>query len=285
MEHLLNSILEQYTEQIQPIIESDLSNIQNVRLGIECSQHHIHQFRSVVRDKSFASQEEEIKFFKCSKPYVYGRLKFFVNLNNYLLQKPQGSFASQRMFVDEAIERLESHKLKYIDFICYYRQGKTNLDKYYFVRGKDNIALASNTSHYYTDPNFSTSHDNMVAQIIAYDLLTKHYSQELDHLQKKERNLTTSNTEPVFDNPLLWSASKTDLVELIYALQAAGAIQNGRAEIKKMAQYFEKLFDLELGNYYRTYLEIKERKNDRTNFLSQLKYALERKMTDDDAKY
>lgn len=164
----------------------------------------------------------------------------------------------------------------------YYRQCDSRLDKYYFVRGKENLNLISDTSHYYTDPDFSTSHDNMVAQIIAFDMLIYHYKQELKRLHKLQNNIDSGDKNCIPINELSWTASKTDLVEIIYALQASGAIRNGEAEIKKISIIFEKLFNLELGNVYRTYLEIKERKKDRTSFLTHIKIALERKM---DEKY
>ncbi len=46
-----------------------------------------------------------------------------------------------------------------------------------------------------------------------------------------------------------------------------------------------KLFDIDLGNFYRTYLEIRERKMDRTRFINLLKQSLEKRMQDDDQKY
>ena len=61
------------------------------------------------------------------------------------------------------------------------------MDEYYFLRGNDNIGLISDTSHFYTDAEFSTSHDNSVAKIIAYDLLFTHY---LNELKKRGEEIT-----------------------------------------------------------------------------------------------
>ena len=285
MEKNLLATLSNYKTEIEPIITSDLSDIAIVSNGIAKSRMCIHSFRTTLRSSKFRSRKAEVHFFKYTKPYVYGRLKFFVKLHKYLLLKPQGSIAKQRAHIDEAVLKLEAHNFKNIDFVGYYRRDEKNLDKYYFVRGKDEIGLASDSSHFYTDPEFSTSHDNLAAQIIAYDLLIEHYNEELDRLRKKELNLSIEPDSPAILNNLSWTASKTDLVEIIYALQASGAIRNGQAEINKMALVCEKLFDLELGNFYRTYFEIKERKNDRTRFLTKLKTDLEQKMKNDDEKY
>jgi len=38
----------------------------------------------------------------------------------------------------------------------------------------------------------------------------------------------------------------------------------------KLCAFFEKTFDIDLGNYYKTVTEIKDRKNGRTKFLNML---------------
>ena len=82
------------------------------------------------------SKQEEIGFFKKQKPYIYSRLKFFAKLYQFLLEKPLGSIASQRTYIDEAIKKLQDHNQKKLDFVKYYREGATYLDKYYFIRGE-----------------------------------------------------------------------------------------------------------------------------------------------------
>jgi hypothetical protein len=159
------------------------------------------------------------------------------------------------------------------------------LDEIYFVRGDDKLDLLSDPSYLYTDPGFSTSHDNSVAQIIAYDLIVLHFNKELAILRRQELNLKIETESPAILNDLSWTASKTDLVEVIYSLQASGAIRNGQAEIKKMVLVCEALFNLDLGNVYKTYLEIKSRKSDKTIFLNRLKSSLELKIINDEDKY
>lgn len=46
--------------------------------------------------------------------------------------------------------------------------------------------------------------------------------------------------------------------------------------------YIEASFKIDLGDYYRTYLAMRERKRDRTPFLNSLIQKLLRKMNEDD---
>lgn len=282
MQEFINEILTSFKKEIIEVEESNLNDFNNVEKGISISRRHLQKLRLCLRKHSFCSPEQEIKFFKKQKPFVYGRLKFYAKWYYYLLQKPEGSIKLQRNFIDNQISKLQENNLCIIDFIKYYRESSTTLDEFYFLRGKDNISLVSDTSHFYTDAEFSTSHDNAVAKLIAYDLLINRYTLELSHLRdlslgKPKRIAGLNHMER-----LSWTASKTDLIELIYALQASGAIRGGMAGIKEMASACEYMFNIELGNVYRTFLEIRERKIDRTKFVDRLKTTLLNRMDEAD---
>lgn len=64
----------------------------------------------------------------------------------------------------------------------------------------------------------------------------------------------------------------------MYGLNAVGAIRNGEAEIKKLVLVCKDLFNLDLGNIYKTYGESKAREKDPTKFLYLMKIRLLQKM-------
>jgi len=82
-------------------------------------------------------------------------------------------------------------------------------------------------------------------------------------------------------NNLVWSDSKVALVELIYALYASQSPNNGKIEIQNLASFFQQSFNIELGDFYRKYLEIKARKYNPTKFLDTLRDALVKKMEEE----
>ena len=238
---LIHKILDDYKEDMKGVVESNLNDFNNVEQGISVSRQYLQKLRICVRQNEFSNQQDEITFFKEHKPYIYSRLKFYAKLYNFLINRPAGTIKSQQEFIDAEIKKLQESNRRNIDFIKYYREQSTVLDEFYFLRGKDKISLVSNTSHFYTDAEFSTSHDNAVAKIMAYDLLVNHYVQELSYLRDisygKSRELNTLAN----GDRLSWTASKTDLIELIYALQASGAIKSGKSEFaeKKALNYKE----------------------------------------------
>lgn len=282
LEKDLLKIIEDFKNEILEIEESNVNDFNVVEKGIIISRKYLQKLRLCIRDNNFKNKENEITFFKKHKPYVYSRLKFYAKLYNFLINRPAGTIQSQQIFIDEEIQKLQESNRRNIDFIKYYREESTVLDEFYFIRGKDKISLVSDTSHFYTDAEFSTSHDNAIAKIMAYDLLINHYVQELSYLRDQSYGISNKLNTLANGERLGWTASKTDLIELIYALQASGAIKSGTAGIKEMASACEDIFELKLGNVYRTFLEIRERKIDQTKFIDRLKATLLRRMEETD---
>ena len=78
-----------------------------------------------------------------------------------------------------------------------------------------------------------------------------------------------------------WTSSKASLTELIYALHHSKAINNGESDIKTIAESFQRLFDIDLSDIYRTYHEIRRRKKERLRFLDELSIGLRHKLDSD----
>src|SRR5690606_13625924 len=126
------------------------------------------------------------------------------------------------------------------------------------------------------DHRFSTSHDYKVAQILANEQLTKYIENELAVL---------NNVTPVRQSPgkkIKWTGSKVALIELIYALHAESLFNHGTAELKETVSHFEAMLNINLGQFHRTFLEIRSRKSDRTKFLNALTKTLEMRMDNAD---
>ena len=93
-------------------------------------------------------------------------------------------------------------------------------------------------------------------------------------------NILQSNASPNAENvseqslpDLNWTASKTDLIELIYALYANKTFNHGKVTIKAITHFFESTLDIKLGNTSLTFQEILRRK-DSIAFLDQIRASL-----------
>lgn len=86
--------------------------------------------------------------------------------------------------------------------------------------------------------------------------------------------LTRASTTQGEAPSINWTLSKTDLIELIYALHSSGAFNKGTASIAQIVRFFESALHIQLGNTSMTFQEILRRK-DSTAFLERLKQKLE----------
>ncbi|WP_298487017.1 RteC domain-containing protein [uncultured Maribacter sp.] len=249
--------------------------------GIRLAKKALQETRKLIDKHEFKSEHDEITFFKKIKPSLNSKLIYYVKLFNIESRRPRSSKKSQTKYLNGHIDKLQSFFNENLEFYHYYRRNATSLDEQYFLRNKADIRLLPDCLLFYTDEQFSTSHDSTVATIIAYDMLIVHLKTEIDKLENNNGMEQAMNPFSQ-QSHLFWTAHKTDLIELIYALHSCGAVNSGTADIKEMAAAFERLYNIDLGNYYHTFVEIRSRKSNNTKFLDKLKTALLKRYEDSD---
>lgn len=265
-------------ESALDLLESETEDILiKAEAGIKITREALEKIKEIVTKSKFVDAGSEILFFKKLKPSVYSKLIYYVKLFNIESKRPRGKNKSQIKYFNNHIDKLQIFFNDNLEFYQYYRRGATFLDEHFFLREKVDIRLHSDTFHFFTDKQFSTSHDSIVATILAYDMLIVHLKKEIYLLENNYAN-TSSVLNSLLSSKLFWTGTKTDLVELIYALLSSNVINSGTADIKELASVFEKIFNIELGDYYRTFMEIRSRKNNRTKMLDKLKEALVQKL-------
>lgn len=240
----------------------------------------INNIRTHFKTNQPNSIQEEICFFKNIKPRFISRLIYHLKIYNIETKRPNGSIKIKRKYFQLELKKLKNFFDENLDFYRYFRTGSTYLDHKYFVRGKNDIRLNSDPMVHELDATFSTSHDYKISSILANDRLQVYLEKEL---MKLDFGSTPRNPTHNSAKSLKWTTSKVALIELLYALYASRVINNGRADIKTIAAHFEKTFDIELGDYYRTYLELRQRNNP-TKFLDAIKDNLLNKIEEDDEK-
>ena len=279
MKELANNILAQIEVDISEIdlygydiIETSLSMVHKLQTVLD-------ELRVKIQTYIFPTKEDEILFFKTKKPELLGRLLFFYKIYKIETQCPNGSDEVIRNYINRELDNLTYFFNRNLDFYQYYRSHSTMYDKYYFVRGKADIRLCADSAQFDKDPNFSTGYDYTVAKILANEMLRIYLNQRLQLLEKKQ--LTNDIKISLSDFKLKWTGTKSEAIEWGYGLFAAKTLNYGNATIKEVMAFVETAFDIELGDYYRTYLSLKNRKKDRTAFFTFIMEQLQKRMDDD----
>lgn len=278
----IQMLLNNLTEQLNFIdLEID-DTVLKCEKSVEVTITTIQKVKKEILRVGFKSVSEEIHFFKEIKPQFTSKRIYYNSVYRIETKKPSGSTRILKKYYNNELEKLKRYFDDNLDFYKYYRTKSTYLDYKYFVRGSFDVKQSLDNFYYETDLNFSTSHDFKIAKIIANDLLQLYLEDCIKLLDRKSNKLITQRNP---NAKLIWTGSKIALTELLYALQTEGVFNNGSADLKIIAEFFEDNFSLELGQYRRNFLEIRARKENRTKFLDTLKTNLLKRMDDTDESF
>ena len=253
--------------------------IQRSESAINIIINSIEKLKVIFEKEKVKSQEIEIDFFKNIKPRFTSKLIYYNTVFKIETKKPHGGERILKKYLNNELDKLKRYFDNNLDFYKYYRTGSNYLDHKYFTRGKFDIKLTLDSFYFEVDHTFSTSHDYKVAKIMAHDLIQVYLEDKLLMLENKEPK-EKSQVNPKVKQT--WTGSKVALIELLYALHTEGVFNNGASDLKDVAEYFENIFNIDLGQYHRAFLEIRMRKSDQTKFLNSLKEKLVKRMENTD---
>lgn len=240
------------------------------------------QLRKLTVEHIFSSTEEEIYFFKELKPNILGRYLYFNKVYRIESQCPSGSNDVIKEYLNDELGGLTYFFRRNLELYQYYRSKATTYDTYYFIRGKADIRLCCDSFQCDRDPMFSTGYDHKIAKILANEMLQIYLNKRIINLGQSEAINKQAITKIPY--PANWTSNKIFLIELGYALFVAGDINNGNITVKEIMDLLGAMFNIDLGDYYRGYITLKNRKKDRTLYLKTMIEKLLKRMEEDDEK-
>ncbi|HET7118868.1 MAG TPA: RteC domain-containing protein [Hanamia sp.] len=279
--------LHEFTSALYDKMDKMLAEINSTEINVierlKASSLAILQVMSTLKDYiinyKFTSQVDEINFFKNIKPRFLSQLFYFRKAFEMQSNLPLGSIEDEKNFCLKELKKINEYQIENKEFLSYYRANSTFFDEVYFIRKEPDSWMLLNFDSSEIDLRFTTFYDLKISKILAFESLTQFIKSVINKLEAvdgygREYNSTTPKIK--------WTASKVSLIELLYALQSSGSFNNGSIDLKNLASSFEKIFDIDLGNFYRVFQEIRIRKQSRTTFLDQLKIKLIKRMDDSD---
>lgn len=267
----------EFEKEFESIKSKNSSIIKKCHAVIAFIEQKLQELFSWLKKHKFNTPEEEIHFFKIIKPSIVSKLIYYKEILSIESNLP-ASKKNKIKHYEKYLNKVHKHSKNNKRFFEYYRARASHKDQLYFIRTKSRNILHDDCSYINYDSKLSTSHDYLTATMIAYDTLTTYLENRIEELETNCSIIHPSN-----DNLLNWSGSKVDLVELVYSLHHTKSFNNGNSDIKEIAAYFSKMFNIEIEeSIYRSYLDIKARKIDRTKFLTQLSDTLNHKINEEE---
>ncbi|HRE65788.1 MAG TPA: RteC domain-containing protein [Cyclobacteriaceae bacterium] len=186
-------------------------------------------------------------FNKVMYPQFLSLLIYYRHVVVILSGEPLGT-RKQVVYLKAIRKKLEVFCAEHRDLIQYCRSGSTERDDVYF--------------------GYKANQDLLPEESAVYVWSKYLAAQKLNEWLTAEIAIRKRADDP---SDLIWTGPKTNLIELLYALHASNVFNDGKAGVKQVANAFEKIFQTSLGNYYRVFQDIRQRKINQTVFLDQLK--------------
>jgi hypothetical protein len=278
----VGKVIEDINVQLESLELEEETFLRKAKKAIVLLKEIMQQLKGKLLDYRFVNEEEEIRFFKELKPQLSSKLVYYSEIYKIETKRPTGSDLTQKNYILDELDKIKDYFDNNLDFYQYYRAERTHLDRFYFLRREPDFEFSVDYFYFERDNNFSSCNDFKVAKVLANELLRIYLNAELHKLEKQHEEDRTIQKFPRVKQT--WTGSKTELVELIYSIHTKGSINHGNIDIKELVDYFCNVFNTDAGDYYRTYLNIRSRKESRTIYLDSLRENFIKKMDSDDNK-
>ncbi|MBF4473071.1 RteC domain-containing protein [Flavobacterium sp. HJJ] len=271
---MFKSNIEEFDEKLKLIINAEENHLKKASEGIDLCNKTLSILKEKVDQNDFETIPLEIDFFKKIKLLPMSYLIYFTEVRSCELRKPKTGKSYQIEFLEKEMRKINKFFYRNVDFVHYMEQGYTYLDHQFFTRNHRKNFPFTPMTDYYQYPEFSTSHDMLWAKVKAMNRFIHYIREAMQKLNAGNEMMFEEKKHKV----LVWTAPKTAITELIYALYSNGSLNNGAADINTITASFEDFFNIKLDNIYKTYTEIKSRKSSKTKFLEELTFNLKQKI-------
>lgn len=280
MEKYVSTLENTILQNILDVERLDCSMLQKSKLIISLLEKKFKELKIFIANYSFKDDLEEIHFFREIKPRLFSLLVYHSKVYCIEMKMPTGSIDDQRVYLKRALDQIKYFFDMNPDFYEYFRSGSTHLDHFYFLRRKPDIQQIIDSFHFERDINFSTCYDFKVSKILANEMLTVYINTKLSELDQYQNGSVNDVSVPKVK--ITWTGKKAELVEQIYGWIEAESFNNGNVNIKELVEYIENVFNIDIGDYYHVFIEMRERAGSRTIFLDKLIKLLNKRMDDAD---
>lgn len=229
-------------------------------------------FKKEILREGFNTIKDEITFFKETKQIPLTALIYFSEIHSFETQFPKAGKDYQLKYIKKKINKLNRFFLYNIDFGRYINSDAVHFDKEYYTRDHINTFRIITSKFYFQDPEFCTPRDMLLGKFKAFNSLIIYLDEKKTRIQNGSNGLLASTTSL---KKIRWPFSNTDWVELVYALCAKGLGKQDKQGIMQVSKRLQQVFDFEPKDIYKTFQDIKNRKNSRTLFLDDLSIALQ----------
>ncbi|MDF2192268.1 RteC domain-containing protein [Paraflavitalea sp. CAU 1676] len=180
-------------DQCQRLYDAMLSEMEQCRQQhtsekeqIECAfrtcEMNWKKLQTLLHTYRFQSEAEEAWFFKTIKPKFTGLIEYYALVYKAALFLPDDDARDINRFWQNELQLARRFFAEHETFYKYYKAGLTEMDTIYFVRANNDPTLVPAAKAYDIAPEATTSHDHLVASIIARERYMEYVQRQLQRM-------------------------------------------------------------------------------------------------------
>ncbi len=269
---------QQLDEELQAILSNEPNPLKRMTATVSKVRSALQNLKEYLSKHPFATDTEEIHFFKNIKPKFYAKQIYHIELYKIEDAKPYGTVETIREYYEEELNIIRRFFRQNQFLYEYYRNEMVELDNLYFKRTAtiQNILLPEVPELH---PEFSTSCDYLFSKFIAYELLQTYLVKAINRIDPANITLPDTKEEQL---PLKWTGEQVNLIELIYGIYYTGQLNHGNVEVKDIIEVIETIFQVKLKSPYHTFGNIRRRKCiSPTAYLDKMREAILQRIEED----
>lgn len=255
-------------EQLRDIRNEEPQFLPYAKRAMAICQQSVIRLQETVARQPFRTSAEEVIYYKQVKPFFVGRVVFYSTAFDIELARPSGGKKETKRYLRSRLKQVRKIFSQNWFIYQYLRSGETYLDDRLFVPPGGDSPVTVYSLDIPSEFAFPLGFDRVVSRIRAAELLETHLEAQIEELLRP--GLAGTQSAP----HVTWTDSKTGLIELAYALQSAGVLNNGKIDLKEIIDFLSAAFNIQLGNYPRTFQEILARKTGYTTLIDKLRDKL-----------
>ena len=230
---------------------------------------HYHNSKKAFRKVTFSTKQNEIDYFKLFNSQLIKLCLYYKEIYHIESSLISKSKKKKLKILQAHINRLDLISGHHQSFITYISEESTHFDEAYFLSTSRDAVR--NEGSFDRDPEFSTFHSYLLGHILSILQTLCYIDQKLQQLRHGYQCVPTIDSTK-------WTASKTDFVELVYAIHSSGAVD---IEISKLFTLLSQVIDTGPLDQYNKWNNIKNRANNQPRFLPKILQSLQSKIDQD----
>lgn len=170
-----------YQEMLQELDHCRRSDFSSTGRIAYCFKICMDRWQSILRQLSayaFASEAEEIQFFKTIKPKYTSLIEYYTMIYHAELFRPAAEDELLAFWRKESA-RVDGFNREHAAFTAYYKSGCTSMDHIYFLRCSGNCCSGKRNMLYDREESLIASHGHLATSVLAFEMYEVYIFQQM----------------------------------------------------------------------------------------------------------